>query len=128
MKKIEYKHQSSNGMSAFFSDDDYYLCDTEEEYNKERKLYEAKAEWAKKDYARRGYANYTPELSKEKKIHSGEYYYGHEWRGKNFDAFGFSWTIRDSRSQQTIYILKPGSVSNLTYADNSTCAGIYYGS
>lgn len=128
MKKIYHTHQSSNGMDPFYYDEDYFVCDTEEEYKEQRKKYEAKAEWAKKDYSRRGHANYTPVLSEEKKIHASEYFYGHEWRGKNFDAIGFSWTLRDSLSSETTYILKPSSVKGLTLADNSACAGVYYGS
>lgn len=128
MKKIYHTHQSSNGMAPFYYDEDYFVCDTEEEYKEQRKKYEAKSEWAKKDYSRRGHANYTPVLSEEKKIHASEYFYGHEWRGKNFDAIGFSWTLRDSFSSETTYILKPSSVKGLTLADNSACAGVYYGS
>lgn len=128
MEKIYHKHDSSNGMNAYWWDEDYYLCDTEEEYQQQLEKYKAKAEWAKKDYARRGYANYTPTLTKEKEIHAQEYYYGHQWTGKNFDAYGFTWTLKDTRCTETTHILKPGSVKNMSYADNSGCAGIYYGS
>ena len=52
------------------------------------------------------------QLSKEQKVHASEYYYGHEWCGKEFDAFGFCWSERLERSTHYKYFLKPGSVTN----------------
>lgn len=128
MRQIYRKHQTSNGMNYSYWDDVYYLCDTEEEYQQQLADYKARAERAKVDYAKRGYARYTPTLSQEGKIHASEYYYAHEWTGKNFDAYGFSYTERDNIGSTTTHILKPGSVSGLTLADNSGCVGWMYGS
>lgn len=36
MKNIYHKHQTSSGMNYSYWDEDYYLCDTEEEYANER--------------------------------------------------------------------------------------------
>lgn len=52
------------------------------------------------------------QLSKEQKVHASEYYYAHEWGGKEFDAFGFCWSERLERSTHYKYFLKPGSVTN----------------
>lgn len=128
MQKIYHKHQTSNGINYSYFDEDYYLCDTEEEYAKERKRYEEKLAFCKEDYKKRGVENYTPQLSKEMQVHAHEYYYAHEWTGKNFDAVGFSWYEFDSIGSTTTYILKPGSVTNQSNADNSGCAGWMYGS
>lgn len=129
MKCIYHKHQSSNSYwNNEWWDEDYYLCDTEEEYAQQRKYYEEKHARAKEDYARRGYASYTPDLSKEGEVHAREYYYAHEWTGQNFDAFGFSYKTRAERSSETVYILKPGSIKNESRADNSGCVGWMYGS
>lgn len=128
MRKIYHKHQTSNGMNYSYFDEDYLLCDTEEEYAKECKRYEEKLAFCKEDYKKRGVENYMPQLSKEMQVHAREYYYGHEWTGKNFDAVGFSWYEFDPIDSRTTYILKPGSVTNQSNADNSGCAGWMYGS
>ncbi len=128
MKNIYHKHQTSNGVNYSYWDEDYYLCDTEEEYANERKRYEERLASCKEDYKKRGVENYTPELSGEHAIKAREYYYAHEWTGKNFDAVGFSWTERDSIGSRTEHILKPGSISNQSNADNSGCVGWMYGS
>lgn len=128
MEHIYHKHQTSNGMNYSYWDDDYYLCETEEEYQQKRKEYEQKLAYCKEDYAKRGYADYTPTLSKEKEIHASEYYYAHEWTGKNFDAVGFSWKEWDNIGSRTTYILKPGSIKNESRADNRGCVGWMYGS
>lgn len=128
MKEIYRKHQTSNGMDYSYWDDVYYLCEDDAEYQVQLGKYKAWTEKAKEDYARRGYAMFTPTLSKEGKIHASEYYYGHEWRGKSFDAYGFSYTERDSVGSSTTHILKPNSVTNLTPANNKGCVGWMYGS
>lgn len=128
MEHIYHKHQTSNGMNYSYWDSDYYLCETEEEYSEQRKMYEQKLASCKQDYAKRGCQRYTPSLSKEQEIHAREYYYAHEWTGKNFDAVGFSWKEWDSIGSRTIYILKPGSIKNESHADNSGCVGWMYGS
>lgn len=128
MKEIYRKHQTSNGMTYSYWDDVYYLCSTEEEYQKALADYKARYEKDKADYAKRGYARFTPTFINEGKVHASEYYYAHEWRGINFDAFGFSYTIRDSVGSTTTYILKPNSVTNFNTADNNGCVGWMYGS
>lgn len=128
MKEIYRKHQTNNGVNYSYWDDVYYLCSTEEEYQKALADYKARQEFTKVDYAKRGYAQYTPTLSKEGEIHASEYYYAHEWTGKNFDAYDFSYTIRDNIGSTTTYILKPNSVAGLTPTDNSGCVGWMYGS
>lgn len=128
MKNIYHTHQTSNGMDYSYWDDVYYLCDTEEEYANERKRYEERLASCKGDYKKRGVENFMPTLSKEHAIKAREYYYAHEWTGKNFDAVGFSWTERDPIGSRTEHILKPGSISNQSDADNSGCVGWMYGS
>lgn len=128
MKHIYHKHQTSNGMNYSYWDDDYYLCETEEEYQEQRKKYEQKLAFCTEDYKKRGCAFYTPTLSKEGKVTAREYYYGHEWRGRNFNAVGFSWTERDSVGSHTTYILKPSSITNQSYASNKDSVGWMYGS
>lgn len=115
MKLIYHKHQTSNGMDYSYWDSDYYLCDTEEEYEAMMKELQEKLKWAEEDYAKRGYADYTPTLSSEGKVKAREYFYAHEWTGKNFDAVGFNWCERDSYGSRTTYYLKPGSVTPPTY-------------
>lgn len=129
MQNIYHKHIDSNSSwQSYWWDEDYYLCDSEEEYQAELKKYTERAKVRYADYKKRGCEQYAPTLSKEGKVSAEEYYYGHEWRGKNFTAYGFSYCVRDSRSSQTTYILKPDSMSKPTYADNRHCAGVYYGS
>lgn len=128
MEHYYHKHQTGNGRNYSYSDYDYYLCETEEEYKQKRKEYEQKLAFCKKDYTERGYARYTPTLSKEQEIHAREYYYAHEWTGKNFDAVGFVWREHDNVGSRTIYIMKPGSIKNESRADNSGCVGWMYGS
>lgn len=129
MKCIYHKHQTTNSYwSNEYWDHDYYLCDTEEEYQQKRKEYEARQAADRSDYEKRGYSRYAPTLSKEKEIHAKEYYYAHEWTGKNFDAIGFTYTEYDERGSRATHILKPGSVTNESPADNSGCVGWMYGS
>lgn len=124
MKLIYHKHQSSDSFSDHsWWDEDWYLCDTEEEYQKLRERYEKEAKEKKVDYTKRGYERYAPEFDDERKLKATEYYYGHEWRGENFNAIGFSYTQYHERGSYKYFYLKPGSVENVTQADNSHCAG-----
>lgn len=125
MENIYHTHESSNGMQSFWWDSDYYLCETEEEYQKELAKYKARHEAAKIDYAKRGCESYTPTLSKEGEIKANEYYYGHEWHGKTFTAYGFSYHKRDSRCSETTYILKPNSVKGLKHCTDPGIGWMY---
>lgn len=129
MKEIYRKHQSSNSYSNNeWWDDVYYLCETEEEYMEQLEYYKKKEASAKLDPRYKKYPAYRPWLSKEEEIHAREYYYGHEWTGQNFDAFGFSWHVRYECASETIYILRPNSIKNKSYASNNGCVGWMYGS
>jgi len=122
-KNIYHIHQSSNSYSCSeWYDTDYYLCDTEEEYQQLMAEYQAKRKKIEDDYAnadgnpdwslRWRYNNFL--FTSEQKVHASEYYYGHEWQGKTFDAIGFCWYERLERSSHTKYYLKPGSVGKIT--------------
>ena len=119
MKNIYHIHQSSNSYwDSHWTDTDYYLCETEEEYSK--KMLECKQK--REDIVNRykecpdGYGNKWQYQNfffhQEGKIHANEYYYAHEWCGKEFDAYGFGWSENLERSSHYKYFLKPGSVKN----------------
>lgn len=121
MKQIYHIHQSSNSYSCSeWYDTDYYLCDSEEEYQQLMTKYKAKREKIESDYAENPkdfninwmYHNFR--FTPEQKVYAKEYYYGHEWQGKTFDAIGFCWYERLERSSHTNYYLKPGSVGKIT--------------
>ncbi len=124
MAKIIYHiHRSSNSYNCSeWYDTDYYLCETEEEYQQLMAEYQAKRKKIEDDYAnadgkpdwslRWRYNNFH--FTPEQKVHASEYYYGHEWQGKTFDAIGFCWYERLERSSHTKYYLKPGSVGAIT--------------
>lgn len=119
MKNIYHIHKSSDSYwDSHWTDTDYYLCDTEEEYQQEMSKYKQKREAIIRRYKEEpdGYGNkwqYQNFLfHQEGKIHANEYYYAHEWRGKEFDAYGFGWSENLERSSHYKYFLKPGSVTN----------------
>lgn len=125
MKLIYRKHQTSNGMNYQHWDDEYYLCDSIEEYNKTLKDLQDSQEAKRIDYAKRGYARFTPYLSKEGKIEAREYYYGHEWTGKNFTAYGFSYRENYEYGSVTKHYLKPDSMSEITYPSHNDVGWMY---
>ena len=85
MKNIYHIHQSSNSYwDNRWTDTDYYLCDSEDEYQQKLAEYTEKRKQIEKDF------------------------------GKEFDAFGFCWSKRLERSTHYKYYLKPGSVCNET--------------
>lgn len=119
MKNIYHIHQSSNSYwDSHWTDTDYYLCDSEEEYqqlleeykNKRKEVVERfdkdPEDWRNKWC----YNNFI--FHPEGKIHADEYYYAHEWCGREFDAYGFGWSEELERSSHYKYFLKPGSVTN----------------
>lgn len=118
MKNIYHKHQSSNSYwDSRWIDTDYYLCDSEDEYQQKLAEYTEKRKQIEKELKE----NPTElskrralflQLSREQKVHASEYYNGYEWCGKEFDAFGFCWSERLERSTHYKYFLKPGSVTN----------------
>lgn len=119
MKNIYHYHTSSNSYwDNRWYDHDYFLCDTEEEYQKQ---------WQKAIKEREGRimrADQEPNrcfadairrsitIQPEGTIHASEYYYAHEWGGKSFDAVGFGFHEHLERSDHYRYYLKPGSVEN----------------
>lgn len=123
MKNIYHIYTSSNSYwNNEWYNTDYYLCDTEEEYQQLMAEYQAKRKKIEEDYAA---ANGNPDFNlkwqynnfrftPEQKVHASEYYYAHEWQGKTFDAIGFCWFERLERSTHTNYYLKPGSVGKIT--------------
>lgn len=129
MKEIYRKHQTSNSYSNNeWWDEVYYLCDSEEEYKQQLEAYKKKEAAVALNPIYKRYPGYRPWLSREGAVKAREYYYGHEWTGQNFDAVGFSWHTRSEQSSETIYILRPHSVTNHTYANNKDCVGWMYGS
>lgn len=118
MKNIYHIHQSSNSYrDSHWTDIDYYLCDSEEEYKQLMAKYAEKRKNIEEEYKRN--QNFSTEwmfnyflFSKEEKVHAKEYYYAHEWCGKSFDAIGFYWYERLERSSHYKYFLRPGSISN----------------
>lgn len=122
MKNIYHIHKSSNSYwNNEWYDTDYYLCDSDEEYQKVLKEYAEKRQKIKDDYENAEKPDFNTKWKynnfrfiAEGKVHASEYYYGHEWQGKTFDAFGFGWSERLERSTHTTYYLKPGSVGSVT--------------
>ena len=100
MKNIYHIHQSSNSYwDSHWTDTDYYLCDSEEEYQQKLAEYTEKRKQIEKKFKENPtelnkYLALFFQLSKEQKVHANEYYYAHEWCGKEFDAFGFCWSER----------------------------------
>ena len=84
MKNIYHIHQPSNSYwNNEWYDTDYYLCDSIEEYESIMAQKKAKLESIPDIHKNRF------KLSEEEKVTASEYYYGHEWQGKNFTAVGF---------------------------------------
>ena len=121
MKNIYHIHKSSNSYwNNEWYDTDYYLCESLEEYNsilekyktKRKEIEESFKSTEKPDCALKWrYHNFK--FTDEGKIHASEYYYGHEWQGKTFDAIGFSWFERLERSTHTNYYIKPGTLGEI---------------
>ena len=93
MKNIYHIHQSSNSYwDSRWTDTDYYLCDSEDEYQQKLAEYTEKRKQIEKEFKEnptelsKSRALFL-QLSKEQKVHASEYYYGHEWCGKEFPAF-----------------------------------------
>ena len=129
MKLYYHVHQSSNSYNDHsWYEEDWNLCDTEEEYQELLVRYKIEVQEKREDYISRGYGSYAPQFHEENELHASEYYYGHEWTGKNFDAVGFCYTVYHERGSYKHYYLKPDSVKNVKFADNSHCAGWMYGS
>lgn len=119
MKNIYHIHQSSNSYwESHWTDTDYYLCESEDEYSKLLREYQDKRKEVVERYKQAPddcgnkwcYNNFI--LHEEAKIHANEYYYAHEWCGKEFDAYGFGWSENLERSSHYKYFLKPNSVTN----------------
>lgn len=132
MKKIYHTHTSSNSYSdSRWYEEDYYLCDTEEYQNKlaeckeEQERVKKHAETVSPALYQAVLRSYL--LSNEKPIHANEYYYGHMWNGKSFDAQGFEVTRYLERSTHHYYYLKPGSVTN-EKCSSAVGRDTYYGS
>lgn len=120
MKNIHHIHQSSNSCwDSRWTETDHYPCDSEDEYQQKLAEYTEKRKQIGKEFKEnptelsKSRAPFLL-LSKEQKVHASEYYRGHEWCGKEFDAFGFCWSERLERSTHYKYYLKPGSVCNET--------------
>lgn len=132
MQTIYRIHKTSNSYwNSEYYDTNYYLCDTEEEYQK--KLEELKAvrqkiaDEYKKFEAQGCYKNYyvTGEpfiaqtkyerisVSDEGEVTANEFYENHEWQGKSFKAFGFCHSIHYERGYESNYYLKPNSVTDI---------------
>ena len=134
MQNIYHIHQSSNSYwDNSWTDTDYILCDTEDEYQRVLNEHKAKRKAIEDAYNENPDAPYVRErynrliLSTESEVKANEYYYGHEWCGKHFTAFGFCWTERLERSTHYRYYLKPGSVRG-EGVDANVGKPTYYGS
>ena len=133
MKNIYHIHQSSNSYwNNEWYDTDYYECDSMEEYNSLFEKYKEKWRTIEDDFkstnnpswnAKWKYENFR--LIGEGKIHASEYYYGHEWQGKTFDAIGFGWFERLERSTHTYYYIKPGTLGKITECTDAGIGWMY---
>jgi len=113
MKKIYHTHTSSNSfLGNSWTEEDWFLCDTEEEYQNEvQKCRDEVAEYQEKQA--KHYGSWRFKCSEEEELHAREYYYGHEWQGKNFDCEGVCFERHLERSNHYKYIIKPNSVRNM---------------
>ena len=129
MKNVYHKHSSSKSYWDNYSyDEDWYLCESEEEYQDLLEEYRKKHEEDKTNENYKQYPCYMPCFYSEGKMQAREYYYAHEWTGKNFDCIGFSYLRKFERGECHKHFIKPGTMGNVTMADNSHCAGWMYGS
>lgn len=134
MKNIYHYHTSSNSYwESRWYEHDYFLCDSEEEYQQQWEKANAdfneRMERAKK-CPNLMFANAIQNsmtIQKEGKVKANEYYYGHEWNGKSFDAVGFGVFEHLERSDHYRYYLRPGSVTNESVS-SAVGRPTYYGS
>lgn len=132
MKAIYRIHKTSNSYwNSESYDTTYYLCDTEEEYRNKYEQLKAYVKQIADEYRRfeeqgcykttfvtgepyLAQARYERiRLSDESQVVASEYYENHEWQGRSFNAFGFSYSVRHERGHETEYYLKPDSVSDI---------------
>lgn len=79
MKIVYHKHNTSNSCWDNYSyDEDWYLCDSEEEYQSKLEEYRKKHEEDKNNDNFKKYPCYMPCFHDEGKMHASEYYYAHE--------------------------------------------------
>lgn len=126
MQNIYHIHTSSNSYSdSSWTEEDYILCDSDEEYNDLIKQYAKEVE----DYESSGraqmYGSWRFKISDEHEIEAEEYYYAHEWQGKSFTAKGVCFEKHLERSNHYTYILKPNSVTGLKECTDHGCGWMY---
>jgi len=111
-KNIYHEHTSSNSYwDSSWTDKDWMLCETEQEYQEMVQRYRKKAEDYQNSPNAETYGKGRIRCSEEKPLHAQEYYYAHEWQGKTFDCIGVCYEEHLERSNHYTYIIKPGSVS-----------------
>lgn len=111
MKNIYHIHTSGN---YDWTDKDYYLCESMEEYNEKVAEYKANAEKYQNSENAKIYGAWRIQCGEEGKIHASEYYYAHEWQGKTFDAIGVCYEEHLERSNHYTYIIKPDTLGKIT--------------
>lgn len=115
MKKIYHKHTSSNSYwDSSWTDEDWFTCESEEEYMEQMAAYRKKAEDYKNSPNAKIYGEWRIVCSEEQEMHASEYYYCHEWQGKSFDCIGFCFTEHLERSNHYTHIIKPGTLGKIT--------------
>lgn len=114
MKRIYHEHTSSNSYwDSSWYDADWYLCESDEEYESQKAFYKKKAEDYQKSDNAKHYGAWRMSCSEEKNLHAKEYYYGHAWQGKTFDCIGVCFSEHLERNDRDTYIIKPGTVTGL---------------
>ena len=125
MKKIYHQLTSSNSYSdSSWTDKDWFLCETEEEYQSEVGKCRAHVQEYQEMQAKI-YGEWRFKCSEEQPFHASEYYYGHEWQGKTFDCVGVCYEEHLERSNHYKYIIKPNSVSNLKECSDKGTGWMY---
>lgn len=108
----------------------YFLCDNMQEYNNIYSKHLRRAKKIQEDF------DANPEdicaqyrwlhfhLLGQRDIQATEYYQGHEWTGKHFNAHGFSWSEEMDGNTTIKYYLMPGSITNEGISDR---VGVFNG-
>lgn len=126
MDNIYHKHTSSNSYwDNHWREEDYYLCESMEEYEQIMAAKKKETEDYKKSRNAEIYGAWRFDCSEEKDIHADEFYYAHEWQGKKFDAVGFTFVKHLERSDHYYHYLKPGSVGTITPCTDHGCGWMY---
>ncbi len=119
MKLIyNYTLQSKSFADNTWSKYEYYLCESDTEYETAMAVFLRKAKNIQEDFdknpedIRAQYKWFNYHFMGQRMIEANEYYQGHEWCGKHFIARGFSWSERIDGNMTTKYFLMPNSIKH----------------